>query len=384
MRIPAADLAAQHRTLRAELLDAFRKVLDSSAFVHGAEVEAFEREFAAFCEVPHAVGVANGTDALALALRALHIGAGDAVAVPAFTFAATVEAVHHVGARPLLVDIEPQTFTLDPGALRHALQHAPTPVRAVIAVHLYGQPAAMDEITAVARVAGAAVIEDAAQAHGARYRGRRTGGLGVLGCFSFYPTKNLGALGDAGAVTTADAALAARLTTLRDHGQREKYVHDVVGFNSRLDGIQAAMLRVKLRHLDAWNARRQALAELYRHHLSDVAGLTLPAASPGREHVYHLFVVRCGARDALQAHLRTCGIGASVHYPLPVHLQPAFAELGYRAGDFPVAEAAAHEVLALPLYPELSDEQVARVCDAVRAWAGNSTAATSMARDASS
>jgi dTDP-4-amino-4,6-dideoxygalactose transaminase len=368
MRIPAADLQAQHGALRAELLEAFRRVLDSSAFVHGAEVDAFEQEFAVYCEVPHALGVANGTDALALALRALHIGVGDAVAVPAFTFAATAEAVLHVGARPLLVDIDPQTFSLDPAALDRALQHAPAPVRAVIPVHLYGQPAAMEEIAAVARAASAAVIEDAAQAHGARYRGRRTGGLGVLGCFSFYPTKNLGALGDAGAVTTADAACAARIARLRDHGQREKYVHDVVGFNSRLDGIQAAMLRVKLRHLDAWNARRQALAALYRQQLSGLPGLVLPATSPEREHVYHLFVVRCGARDALQAHLQTCGIAASVHYPRPVHLQPAFAELGYRAGDFPVAEAAAHEVLALPLYPELSDEQVTRICDAVRTF----------------
>jgi dTDP-4-amino-4,6-dideoxygalactose transaminase len=376
MRIPVADLGAQHGALRDELLDAFRRVLDSSAFVHGAEVENFEREFAAYCEVPHAIGVANGTDALALALRALHIGTGDAVAVPAFTFAATAEAVLHVGARPLLVDIEPQTFCLDPAGLQRVLRDSSMPVRAVIPVHLYGQPAAMDEITAVARAAGAAVIEDAAQAHGARYRGRRTGGLGVLGCFSFYPTKNLGALGDAGALTTTDAALAARLAMLRDHGQREKYVHDIVGFNSRLDGVQAAMLRVKLRHLDAWNARRQALAELYRHHLRDVPDLTLPVAAPDRDHVYHLFVVRTAARAALRAHLQACEIGTSVHYPLPVHLQPAFAELGDRAGEFPVAEAAAREVLALPLYPELSDEQVITVCDAVRAWAGKSTVGT--------
>jgi dTDP-4-amino-4,6-dideoxygalactose transaminase len=369
MRVSAVDLRAQHDALREELFDAFRRVLNSSAFVHGVEVEAFEREFAAYCEVAHAVGVANGTDALALALRALGIGAGDAVAVPAFTFAATAEAVYHAGARPLLVDVDPQTFTLDPEALRHTVRHAAAPVRAIIPVHLYGQTAAMDEITAVAQAARATIVEDAAQAHGARDHGRRAGGLGALGCFSFYPTKNLGALGDAGAVTTNDAALAARVRVLRDHGQQGKYVHGVIGFNARLDGLQAAVLRVKLRRLDQWNLRRRAVAARYRAELSDLPGIALPVVGAGREHVYHLFVVRCAERDTLQAHLAVAGITASVHYPVPLHLQPAFASLGYRTGDFPAAEAAAREVLALPIYPELSDEAVAAVCAAVRAWA---------------
>jgi dTDP-4-amino-4,6-dideoxygalactose transaminase len=369
MRVPAADLRGQHDPLRAELIAAFSRVLDSSAFIQGPEVEAFEREFAAFCGVRHAVAVSNGTDALALALRGLDIGAGDVIALPAFTFAATAEAVCHIGARPLLVDIDPKTFTLDPEALRCALRQQTVRVRAIIAVHLYGQPATMNEIATVAEETGAAVIEDAAQAHGARFGGRRAGGLGRAGCFSFYPSKNLGALGDAGAVTTDDAGVAARIALLRDHGQTGKYVHSVVGFNCRMDGVQAAMLRVKLSHLESWNARRQALATRYRRALADVPSIALPEVAADREHVYHLFVVRCRERDALQRYLNGCGIAAGVHYPAPIHSQPAFAFLGYRAGDFPAAETAAREVLALPLYPELADETVAAVCEAVRAWA---------------
>ncbi len=369
MRIPAADLRAQHAALHDELLDAFRRVLDSSAFVHGPEVVAFEQEFAAYCDVRHALGVANGTDALALALRALGVGAGDAVALPALSFVGTAEAVRHVGARPLLIDVDPQTFTLDPEALRTAVRRSAARVRAVIPVHLYGQAASMDEIETTAREVGAAVVEDAAQAHGARYHGRRAGGLGTVGCFSFYPSKNLGALGDGGALTTNDADLAQRLALLRDHGQRSKYVHDVVGFTSRLDGLQAAWLRLKLRHLDEWNTRRRQLAQLYDGRLRDVSGILLPVTAPGREHVYHQYVVRCGARDDLKAHLDACGIATGVHYPAPIHCQPAFADLGHRLGDFPAAESAAREVLALPMYPELSDQAVAQVCEAVRSWA---------------
>jgi dTDP-3-amino-3,4,6-trideoxy-alpha-D-glucose transaminase len=238
----------------------------------------------------------------------------------------------------------------------------------VIPVHLYGQPAAMDEINELARRYGATVIEDAAQAHGARHRGRRCGSLGDLACFSFYPTKNLGALGDAGAITTGDAELAARLRMLRDHGQSAKYVHSVVGFNSRLDTIQAAALRIKLPHLDAWNARRTVLAKRYRERLNGVAGITLLQSPPQCEPVYHLLIVRCRDRDGLRRHLDAAGIGTSTHYPLPLHLQPAFAGLGHRAGEFPAAEAAAREVLALPLYPELSEREVDDVCAAVHGW----------------
>ena len=373
MAVPGVDLRAQHAALRAELLDAFNRVVTTSTFVHGPEVDAFEHEFAAFCDVQHALGVGNGTDALALALRALGIGVGDTVAVPAFTFAATIEAVYHVGARPLLVDIDPQTFTLDPEALRRAVRQAAVPPRAIIPVHLYGQPAAMADIASVAAEMDAAIIEDAAQAHGARYRGRRTGGLGTLACFSFYPTKNLGALGDAGAVTTNNASLAACIALLRDHGQQGKYRHAIIGYNSRLDGIQAAMLRVKLPHLDRWNTRRQAIAAHYCEAFTDLPALQPPPSARDREHVYHLFVIRCDGRDALQAHLAARGIATAVHYALPVHLQPAFADLGHSAGDFPIAEQAAHEVLALPLYPELSDDAVAAVCAAVREWSNGSS-----------
>jgi len=368
MRIPHADLRAQHEALRADIEAAIQRVVDSSAFVRGPEVEAFEREFAAFCDVAHAVGVGNGTDALALALRAVGIGPGDAVVTVPFTFAATVEAICHVGAQPVLADIEPRTLTIDPEALERAGRVQPR-LRAVIPVHLYGQPAAMDDVNACAAGLHAAVIEDAAQAHGARYKGQRVGGLGRLGCFSFYPGKNLGALGDAGAVTTQEAPLAERLRLLRDHGQPRKYTHDVVGFNSRLDGLQAAVLRVKLAHLERWNARRKNLASLYREALAGISGITVPEPAVEREHVYHLFVIRCTDRDGLQAHLQAAGIAAAIHYPVPLHLQPAFAFLGYGAGDFPVAEQCAREVLALPLYPEMSEEAVGQVCVAIREWA---------------
>jgi dTDP-4-amino-4,6-dideoxygalactose transaminase len=375
MRVAAADLAAQHAALREPLAAALERVLASGMFIGGLEVEAFEREFADYCGVRHAVGMANGTDALALILRAAGVGPESSVAVPAFTFAATAEAVCHAGARPLLVDIDPASFTMDPQALERAVITAHPPVRAVIAVHLYGQAASMEAITRVAQRAGAVVIEDAAQAHGARFGERRVGGLGNAAAFSFYPTKNLGALGDAGAVTTDDGEIAARLRLLHDHGQTGKYEHGVLGWNSRLDALHAAVLRVKLRRLDEWNVRRRAIAAAYRAALADVPDVELPPAAAGCEHVYHLFVVRSGARDALRAHLAAAGISASVHYPLPLHLQAAFVSLGYRGGDFPAAEAAAREVLALPVYPELSDDAVEGVIAGVRAWAGVGTAA---------
>ena len=368
MRIPLADLRAQHTALRDELVEAFRRVLESSAFVLGPELAAFERQFAAYCEVPHALGVGSGTEAIALALRALGVGLGDSVLLPAFTFIGTAEAVCHTGARPVFVDIEPQTLTLDPAALRAAIEKHHN-VRAVIPVHLYGQVAAMHEIAAVAKETGAVVVEDAAQAHGARYHGRRAGSLAAIACFSFYPSKNLGALGDGGAITTGDADLATRVALLRDHGQHKKYMHDMVGFTARLDGVQAAWLSVKLRYLEQWNVRRRAIAQMYDNALRDLPGISPPITAAGREHVYYLYVARCSRRDALKAHLDACGIAAAIHYPVPLHLQPAFAHLGYRPGDFPVAEAAAREVLALPLYPEMSDAAVAEVYETVRKWA---------------
>jgi len=367
MSVPLIDLTEQHAALRSELSAAFDRVLATSGFVGGPEVQGFESEFASYCEVEHAVGVANGTDALALALRALDIGPGVAVAVPSFTFAATAEAVCHVGARPLFVDIDPTTFTMDPGALRRAIAASSLPVRAVIPVHLYGQCADMDEIDAIAAEHELAVVEDAAQAHGARYRGRRAGSLGTVACFSFYPTKNLGALGDGGALTCHDAALAARLRELRDHGQREKYLHATVGFNSRLDALQAAALRIKLRHLDTWNDRRRAAAQLYDQCFADLAGIRAPVTAAGREHVYHLYVIRSAARDDLRHYLQERGIGSAIHYPVALHQQKAFRFAA--DGTLPVAEQATREVLALPMYPEIGPAAVQAVCETVAAWA---------------
>ena len=372
MRIPGADLTAQYAPLRDDLLAAFRRLLESGQFIQGPDVRAFEAEFAQYCEAKHGVGVANGTDALVLALRALGVGAGDLVAVPAFTFAATAEAVCLVGARPVFVDIDAETFNLSLAALEAAVSEHGERLRVLLPVHLYGRPAPMDEINGLACSIGASVVEDAAQAHGARYRGRRVGSLGHVACFSFYPTKNLGAAGDGGAVTTNDDAVAARLRLLGDHGQSGKYEHAVVGYNSRLDTIQAAILRAKLPHLDAWNARRRHLAARYADGLSGLTTVKAPAADRDAEVVHHLYVVRCMRRNELQEHLAAKGIAASVHYPRALHQQPAFA--GYADGcACPVAEAAAREVLALPCYPELDDAAVDTVCEEIRAWEAGSS-----------
>ncbi len=365
MRIPGADLSAQYAPLREDLLASFARLLDSAQFVLGPDVRAFEDEFAAYCGTKHAIGVANGTDALVLALRATGASPGDHVVVPAFTFAATAEAVCLVGARPVFVDIDPATFTLSVESFEAAVRQHGERLRAVVPVHLYGRPAAMEEIGARASSIGAAVIEDAAQAHGARYHGRRAGSLGNAGCFSFYPTKNLGAAGDGGAVTTDDDDVAQRLRRLRDHGQTGKYEHAVVGYNSRLDSLQAVVLRAKLPHLDAWNARRRAIAARYREGLADIPGVATPVEQEGAELVHHLYVIRSARRDTLQRELTDAGIATSVHYPRALHQQPAFLE--FAAGQtFPAAEQAAREVLALPCYPELSDAAVDVVCDAVR------------------
>lgn len=368
MRIPGADLCAQYAPLREELVASFSRLLESGQFILGPDVTAFENEFAALCGARHAVGVANGTDALVLALRALDVGPGDLVAVPDFTFAATIEAVCLTGARPVLVDVDPATLNLSVPALAAAIGEHRDRLRAVIPVHLYGRTAPIDEITELAARAGAAVVEDAAQAHGARYRGRRAGALGTLACFSFYPTKNLGCAGDGGAITTGDEALAARVRLLRDHGQSAKYVHSTVGYNSRLDTIQAIVLRAKLATLDAGNERRRAIARLYDQQLADIPGLTPPPPpDDDGDHVYHLYVVRCRRRDALQRHLSEAGIATSIHYPRALHEQPAFRE--FAAGrEFPAATAAAREVIALPCYPELADDAVFAVSRAIRSW----------------
>lgn len=346
-----------HRAIQGELEAAFRRVLAGGSFILGAEVEAFEAEFAAYCGARHCIGVGNGLDALHLILRGYGIGAGDEVIVPSNTYIATWLAVSHAGARPVPVEPLAATCNLDPARLAAAI----TPrTKAILVVHLYGQPADMDAINAVARQHGLKVIEDAAQAHGARYKGRRTGALGDAAGFSFYPGKNLGALGDGGAITTHDDHLAARVRALRNYGSHRKYHNEVKGLNSRLDELQAALLRVKLRHLDAWNTARGQLATMYLDGLA-ASALVLPVVPSWASPAWHLFVVRSRQRDTLQQQLAQAGIGTLVHYPIPPHLQPAYADAGYQPGDFPVAEQLHRELLSLPMYPQLGQPALQQV-----------------------
>ena len=359
--IPFLDLRAQYEQIKDEVRPAIDRVLESHEFVLGAEVEAFEGEFAHYCRSRHAVALSSGTSALHLALVAAGVGQGDEVVTVSYTFVATAAAVRHAGARPVFVDIDPATFTMDPARIEAAL----TPrTKAILPVHLYGRCADMDPIVEIARRHGLTVIEDAAQAHGAEYKGRRAGSLGDLACFSFYPGKNLGAYGEGGAVVTGSDHCADTVRVLRDHGQRRKFHHERVGYNYRMDGIQGAVLRVKLRHLDEWNEKRRGVASRYADRLAD-AGVRLArdAASPSSCH--HLFPIFTEDRDALQARLTEEGIGTGLHYPVPVHLQPAFADLGYRAGDFPASERASRETLSLPMYPEMPESYVIRVADRI-------------------
>jgi dTDP-4-amino-4,6-dideoxygalactose transaminase len=363
--VPFVDLRARVRAIRAELDEAFARVLDSGWFILGPEGEAFERELAASLGARDAVAVANGTEALHLSLRALGIGPDDEVVTSSLSAAFTALAVLSAGARPVFVDVDEATLNLDPEAVRRALTSR---TKAILPVHLYGHPADMDPILALARERGLAVVEDACQAHGAQYKGRPVGTLAgerALGALSFYPTKNLGALGDGGAVLVNDSALAARLRRLRNGGQSDRYRHETPGINSRLDELQAALLRVGLLHLPAWTERRRALAALYERELEG-AGVTLPREQAYARAVFHLFVVRHPRRDAFMAALAARGVGTLIHYPIPLHLQPAFAPLGGRPGDLPVAEKAAGEIVSLPLYPEMTDEQARAVVAAVR------------------
>jgi dTDP-3-amino-3,4,6-trideoxy-alpha-D-glucose transaminase len=363
MAVPFVRLDKDDPELLEELLAEVRLVAEESAFTLGDRVEAFENEFAAYCEADDAVGVASGTDAIALALRALGIGPGHEVIVPANTFIATAEAVSMAGATPRFVDVDPQSGLLTAEIVERALNPR---VRCVIPVHLYGATVDMDPILEVARAARIAVVEDACQAHGARYRGRRVGALGDIGCFSFYPAKNLGAWGDGGAVVTNRPELAERVRLLRSHGERPRYRHRVIGSTARLDGLQAAVLRVKLRHLDSWNAqRRRAAAELRR--ALQGSGVQVPHGPvDGGDHVYHLFVVRFEYRDLLRAHLTARGIASAVHYPLPVHRTEAYAHLGYEPGSLPVAEELTNQVCSLPIFPGMDDAQIDAVATAVR------------------
>ncbi|MFJ6614083.1 DegT/DnrJ/EryC1/StrS family aminotransferase [Streptomyces sp. NPDC091289] len=365
MNIPFLDLKAPHAEIREELDAAYHRVVDSGWFLLGSELESFEAEFAAYCGAEHCVAVGSGCDALELALRGLGIGPGDEVIVPSATYIATWLSVSAAGATPVPVEVDPATHLLDPALVAAAITSA---TRAVMPVHLYGQAADLDALRRTAEAHGLAVVDDAAQAHGARYRGRRVGTGTTATAFSFYPGKNLGALGDGGAVLTADAELADRLRLLRNYGSRRKYHHEIRATNSRLDELQAALLRVKLGHLDRWNHRRARIAGQYRAGLAGLPGLRLPETPADTEPAWHLFVVGCDDRDRLQKSLTAAGIGTLVHYPVPVHLSQAYADAHrWPAGSYPIAESIAGQVLSLPMGPHLSDRDVSDVITAVRA-----------------
>jgi dTDP-4-amino-4,6-dideoxygalactose transaminase len=367
--VPLLDLKPQYASIRAEILERAAALLESQQFILGAEVAAFEQELADYCSTRFAVGCASGSDALILALRALGIGPGDRVLTTPYSFFATAGSIAHAGATPVFADVDAATFNLEPHHAAVVLDRNPG-VRAIIAVHLYGGCADMDPVMELASARNIPVIEDAAQAIGSEYKGRRAGGIGSLGCFSFFPSKNLGAFGDGGAVTTNDPVLAKRLRSLRVHGSTEKYVHDEIGYNSRLDALQAAVLRVKLPHLDGWTTRRQSNADLYRSILQvRRTPVIAPLAAPYQtRHIYNQFVIRCDRRDDLRERLRSEGIGTEVYYPIPLHLQPCFAYLGYRPGDLPVSERLARESLALPVHPDLSREDIETVASAVHGF----------------
>jgi dTDP-4-amino-4,6-dideoxygalactose transaminase len=362
MKVPFLDLRAHHAPLIDKFDRAIREVIESSAFAGGPFVESFEREFAAYCGSHYAIGVSNGTDALWLTLLALGIGEGDEVITVPNTFIATAEAITYCNAQPVFVDVDENTFTMDPAELKKSL----TPrTKAIIPVHLFGQPADMDPILEFARAHGLLVIEDAAQAHGAEYKGRKAGTLGDVGCFSFYPGKNLGAFGEAGAVVTNDPELREKIQVLRDHGQARKYYHTLVGWNCRMDGIQAAVLSIKLRHLQKANLLRREHALQYNQAFADIDGVATPFEANYARHVYHVYAIRVQERDEVRRRLEEKGIGCAVHYPIPIHLQEACQNLGYTAGTFPIAENLAEEFLSLPMFPELTEEQIEYVARCV-------------------
>jgi len=399
--IPFLDLTRQYGSLRSEIDAAVLEVVRSGKYILGPYVKRFEDEIAEYVGAEHAIGVASGTDALLLSLKALGIGPGDGVIVPSFTFFATAGVVHNLGAIPIFADIDPRTFNIDPASVRDILE-SPYPnnptnptnstnptnpidsIRAIIPVHLYGQPADMNEIIAIAREYGLYVIEDAAQAIGATYRTTNpnqpnepnkpnelpSGIIGHLGCFSFYPTKNLGGYGDGGMIVTSDDGLAERLRLLRVHGAKPKYYHRLVGTNSRLDAIQAAILSVKLKHLDDWSRARSELADRYDDALKGIEGVVTPYRAPGRSHIFHQYTIRVldDRRDELRDHLKKEGIGTMIYYPLPLHLQGCFADLGYSEGDLPESERASREVLSLPIFPELKNEEIDRLLESIRAF----------------
>ncbi|HEV7377605.1 MAG TPA: DegT/DnrJ/EryC1/StrS family aminotransferase [Pyrinomonadaceae bacterium] len=361
MKVPFVDLQAQYKSIKDEIDVAIARVLDNASFILGREVEAFEAAFAEYVGARFCIGVNSGTAAIQLAVTACGLGAGDEVLVPANTFFATAEAVSTASATPVFVDSDSASYNIDVSKIEAAITER---TRAIMPVHLYGQAADLDSIFEIAERHNLIVIEDAAQAHGSKYKGRKVGALGRAGCFSFYPGKNLGAYGEGGAVVTNDEEVARRVRLLRDHGSAQKYHHEIVGYNFRLEGIQGAVLNVKLRHLDRWNQLRREHAARYQELLRG-SGLRLPVEMQYAEHVYHLYVVQSDGRDALQQTLNESGVQTGIHYPIPIHLQPAYASLNYKAGDFPEAERQARRILSLPMFPELTDEQIRQVAEAI-------------------
>lgn len=365
MNIPFVDVTTMSAAQEEEIISAVTTILKRGDYILGAAVSAFEEAFAAYCEAKFAVGVANGTDAITLAAQALGLKEGDEVIIPANTFIATAEGLAHAGVRPVLVDADPTTYTID---VRQIEAKITKKTKALVAVHLFGQPVDFDPLAAIAKKYNLAIIEDAAQAHGADYKGRRIGSLGDIACFSFYPSKNLGACGDAGAIVTNREDLAVTVKKLRDHGSAKKYHHELIGYNSRLDTIQAAVLLLKLKYLDAGNLQRREHAQTFHEHLSTIPGVHTPQAVPDRNHVYHVYAIRLSGinRDQLAAELLKQGIHSNIHYPFPVHLAPAFAYLNGRKGDFPVAEACSNELLSLPMYPQLTREKIAYIAEHIK------------------
>lgn len=367
MKVPFLDLKAQYKGLYEEVNDAIQRVLADCAFAGGPFVEQFEKNFSQYCRVKETVAVGSGTEALWIALTASGITSGDEVILPVNTFIATAEAVSYCGARVVFVDVDSETYNIDVDKLEKVITPS---TKAVIPVHLYGQMADMDPIVEICRSRGLILIEDACQAHGAEYKTKKAGSIGDTGCFSFYPGKNLGAYGEAGAVVTNNSELSAKMRMLRDHGQNRKYYHQLIGWNSRMDGIQGAVLNVKLRYLDQWTKLRRENAKKYNELLYDIADIKLPSEAEYARHVYHIYSIRVKQRDALKSYLQEYGISCGIHYPISLHLQEAYQELGYKEGDFPIAEEASAEQLSLPMYAELTEEQIGYVSDRLRGFYG--------------
>ena len=368
MKVPFLDLKAQYESIRDEIATALQQVLDNTAFAGGPFVKKFEKDFAELCQCDFAVGVSSGTSALWLALLGLEIGVGDEVITVPNTFIATAEAISFSGATPVFVDVDERTYNMNPDLLEDAI----TPkTKAIIPVHLYGQMTDMDRIMQIARAHGVLVVEDACQAHGAEYKGRRAGSIGDAGCFSFYPGKNLGAYGEAGAVVTNNAELAERVRILRDHGQSKKYYHSIIGWNARMDGIQGAVLSVKLKHLDMWNEARRKIAQLYNNLLANEPYVVTPVEADYARHIYHIYAIRVQDRDIFITRLAEKNIYSGIHYPIPIHLQDAYKFLDNRAGSFPVAEKCAEQLVSLPMFPELTQEQVERVYREIKRFLGS-------------